>query len=59
MDEFVLDLFTVDLAGNITRLTQGQGSNKDPCWSPDGRYLAFVSDRAGKWRVWIMRNNFV
>lgn len=54
MDEFVLDLFTVDLAGNITRLTQGQGSNKDPCWSPDGRYLAFVSDRAGKWRVWIM-----
>lgn len=54
MDEFVLDLFTVDLAGNITRLTQGQGSNKDPCWSPDGRYLAFVSDRAGKWRLWIM-----
>jgi len=54
MDEFVLDLFTVDLSGNITRLTQGQGSNKDPCWSPDGRYLAFVSDRAGKWRVWIM-----
>ncbi len=54
MDEFVLDLFTVDLSGNMTRLTQGQGSNKDPCWSPDGRYLAFVSDRAGKWRVWIM-----
>ncbi|HOE82010.1 MAG: hypothetical protein ACOX51_00880 [Myxococcota bacterium] len=54
MDEFVLDLFTVDLSGNMTRLTQGQGSNKDPCWSPDGRYLAFVSDRAGKWKVWIM-----
>ena len=37
MDGGHSDLFTVDMAGNIRRLTQGQGSNKDPVWSPDGR----------------------
>jgi TolB protein len=41
-----LDVFTLDLGtGAYTRLTQGQGSNKDPTWSPDCRLLAFVSDR--------------
>lgn len=54
MDDFVSDIFTVDLGGNLARLTQQQGSNKDPAWSPDGRWLVFLSDRAGKWRVWIM-----
>ena len=54
MDDFVSDLFTVDMSGNINRLTQQQGSNKDPTWSPDGRWLVFLSDRAGAWRVFLM-----
>lgn len=54
MDEFRSDLFVVDLQGNITRLTQDQGNNKDPSWSPDGRYIAFLSSRDGGWKVWIM-----
>jgi len=54
MDDFVSDLFTVDMSGNINRLTQQQGSNKDPAWSPDGRWLVFLSDRAGAWRVFLM-----
>ena len=54
MDMFKSDLFVVDLAGNISRLTQEQGNNKDAAWSPDGRYLVFLSDRTGDWRVWIM-----
>lgn len=54
MDDFVSDLFTVDMSGNINRLTQQQGSNKDPAWSPDGRWLVFMSDRAGAWRVFLM-----
>lgn len=57
MDEFVSDIFTVDLMGNITRLTQNQGSNKDPSWSPDGRYIVFVSSRDGGWKIWIMTSD--
>src|SRR5258708_21009791 len=30
------------------RLTTGQGNAHSPCWSPDGRWLAFVSEREGE-----------
>ena len=33
----VFDIFTVDVrTGAITRLTQNQGNNEEPSWSPDG-----------------------
>ncbi len=54
MDGFQTDIFTVDPSGNLTRLTQNQGNNKDPAWSPDGRYLVFLSSRDGEWKVFIM-----
>jgi TolB protein len=57
MDDFVTDIFSIDLAGNMTRLTQDQGNNRDPAWSPDGRYIVFLSDRTGRWKVWIMTDD--
>lgn len=43
-----LDVFTVDLdTQEYVRITQGQGSNKDPAFSPDCRILAFASSRGG------------
>jgi TolB protein len=44
----VFDIFVYDMrSGKIERMTQGQGSNYDPAWSPDGRLLAYASSRGG------------
>src|SRR5881398_2800806 len=39
---FHLDKGTIELLGHMD-----QGKNIDPAWAPDGRSLAFVSDRTG------------
>jgi TolB protein len=42
------DIFTVNIeTQEYTRLTQGQGTNKDPAFSPDCRMVAFYSSRGG------------
>ena len=42
------DIFSVSLkTGQYTRLTQGQGNNQDPAFSPDCRMVAFASSRGG------------
>jgi TolB protein len=42
------DVFTVNIkTQEYTRLTQGQGVNKDPAFSPDCRMVAFWSSRGG------------
>lgn len=43
------DIFVYDLEkDSITRLTQDEGSNENPSWSPDGRFLVFSSSRSGR-----------
>jgi len=40
-------LFVFDLASKqLTQLTSGDFDDGEPAWSPDGRFLAFVSQRA-------------
>ncbi|HEX9133619.1 MAG TPA: DPP IV N-terminal domain-containing protein, partial [Ktedonobacteraceae bacterium] len=34
--------------GEARRFTGGTANTHSPCWSPDGRWLAFVSDREGE-----------
>lgn len=40
----------------LTQLTS-QGNNEDPSFSPDGRFIAFSSDRDGGKGIYIMRAN--
>jgi len=40
-------------SGEARNLTEGKGSSWGPVWSPDGRYLAFYSDRTGEAHLWI------
>jgi dipeptidyl aminopeptidase/acylaminoacyl peptidase len=48
------DVYVADArTGATRRLSDGRGSAWAPVWSPDGRYLAFYSDRDGFARVWL------
>jgi dipeptidyl aminopeptidase/acylaminoacyl peptidase len=50
------DLFVLSMENGKARLlTGGKGNNWLPTWSPDGRYVAFISDRDGsdQARLWI------
>jgi Tol biopolymer transport system component len=50
----VEDLWTMDLErGLASRLTAGQGSNEHPVWSPDGQRIAFMSNRAGAYDLYV------
>jgi dipeptidyl aminopeptidase/acylaminoacyl peptidase len=40
--------------GAIRQLTNGKKSSNAPAWSPDGRRLAFASDRTDKRQVYVM-----
>src|SRR6185503_8127761 len=48
------DLYTLPITGGTaTRITSGAGWDQQPRYSPDGRQIAFVSDRNGSKNLWI------
>jgi Tol biopolymer transport system component len=49
-------LYLVDAAGGRARtLSSGMAFESQPVFSPDGRWIAFLSDRSGAENLWIMR----
>ena len=36
-----------------TRLTSGAGLQTDPTFSPDGKFIAYASDRTGNFDIWV------
>ncbi len=52
------DIYTMEADGShLMKLTEEQGNNEDPCWSPDGRYIVFSSSREGRYHIYIMNAN--
>jgi tricorn protease len=49
------DIWSVPVAGGVARpLTRHPGRDREPSFSPDGRSIAFVSDREGSDQVFVM-----
>jgi TolB protein len=50
-------IFTIKPDGSgVTQLTDA-GNNEDPSFSPDGRYIAFTSNRQGPTGIFVIRAN--
>ena len=55
MPEQPKDIYIIDAdGGGLTRLTNGAGRKKQASWSPDGRQIAFISDRDSNDEVYVM-----
>ena len=51
-----MNIYTCALDGSdITQLTSNAGNNEHPTWSPDGKLIAFSSNRTGSYQIYIMR----
>ncbi|HMJ07468.1 MAG TPA: hypothetical protein VK468_00590, partial [Pyrinomonadaceae bacterium] len=50
------DIFTAPVEkGGVRNLTRSSGANdKFPAWSPDGKKIAYISDRTGEEEVWLI-----
>jgi len=48
------DLYLKSIDGRaVTQLTSDPAADVQPCFSPDGRQVAFASCRSGNWDIWI------
>ena len=52
MENGSIDIYTIDIDGNNrVKLTENQGDNEAPSWSPDGSLIAFNSTREGRSKI--------
>jgi tricorn protease len=53
------EVFTIPAEkGDIRNLTNSSASaERDPAWSPDGKYISYFSDRSGEYRLYIQEQD--
>jgi Tol biopolymer transport system component len=54
-DIYLLDFDpTAGAGGDLFRLTDSTSNDGWPTWSPDGKRIAFQSERSGNWELWVI-----
>lgn len=54
-DQYRSNLWIVDVEGTrVRQLTEGMWRDNNPVWSPDGKRLAFLSDRSGSTQIHVL-----
>ncbi|MEQ1643977.1 MAG: PDZ domain-containing protein, partial [Pyrinomonadaceae bacterium] len=53
------EIFTIPAEkGDVRNLTNTSGSaERDPAWSPDGKFVSYFSDRSGEYRLYIQEQD--
>lgn len=52
------EIYILDFATNeITKLTTSSGYIEHPTWSPDGKEIAFMSNRTGTWNIFVINSD--
>jgi Tol biopolymer transport system component len=56
------EIYAIDVTtGQQTRLTNTPAldgvaaSSVSPAWSPDGEYIAYLTNQTGTWEIWVMK----
>lgn len=57
--QFVMNIYkgTTDGQKNATNITQDEYINRNPRWSPDGKSIAYISNRSGKQNIYVIPPN--
>lgn len=50
----LLMLFSGSAIGQTRQLTGDRSNSRHPAWDPDGRFIAFESDRNGTWDIFVL-----
>ena len=54
LDGFVSDIYLYQREAKEQKKLHGEGGKRSPAWSPDGKYLAYLSEANGLFQIWIL-----